>query len=99
MRGSKGLDDQDRHTLTGAKLTLIVALVPVAASGTPADFGAINAVLFAMIAALGAQALEERPRLRRRSLPPTHKRPPHVRPRYAPGQPRAGVGVHGEYRR
>jgi hypothetical protein len=77
--GGKGLDDAERRMLTGAKLALIVVMVPGAVAGTLVDFGPLNAVLFAMTAALGASHLADSPRGRRReSLPSANRRAPLV---------------------
>ncbi len=75
--GGDALDENDRRLLIGAKQALIVVLVPGAVSGTLVDFGALNAVLFAMTAALGASHLADSPRGRRRaSLPSPRRRGP-----------------------
>ncbi len=86
-RSGKKLEERDRQTLIGAKLALIIAMVPGAAVGTLADFGALNAVLFAMTAALGAQG---QPYVGRRNLSPKRRRQPLVRPRFTPRQPLEG---------
>lgn len=66
-RAGRHLSEGNRQALAGAKLALVVSLVPISVAGTLVDFGALNAVLFAVTAALGASAAESRSfRLRRR---------------------------------
>ena len=76
------LDEPDRRMLAGAKLALIVVLVPGAVSGTLVDFGPLNAALFAMTAALAVSHLPETPRGRRRGgLAASQRRSPLDRSR------------------
>jgi hypothetical protein len=82
MRDGNHLDNRERQALTGAKLTLIITLVPISVAGTLVDFGALNAVLFAMTAALAAPGVEAlTARTRRRAPFRTRRRPPLVRTR------------------
>ena len=61
----RGASDEIRRVVTGARYSFLVCLVPGAVAGTLVDFGAFNATLFAITAALPT-LIPVAPRRRRR---------------------------------
>jgi hypothetical protein len=72
----RGASDEIRRVVTGARYSFLVCLVPGAVAGTLVDFGAFNATLFAITAALPT-LIPVAPRRRRRpaGLPNQARRP------------------------